>query len=85
MAAKPFGHWHMTATADAALSIVCLAPPQVVRTTVQPLHGGRASSYDAYEYVAHSHTYISDQQPTAKFSYGLSALQVRSKVVPDCM
>lgn len=49
---------------------------QVVRTTVQPLHTGPGSSYDAYEYVVHSHTYISDQQPTAKFSYGLSALQV---------
>eukprot|EP00878_Enallax_costatus_P014548 GHUV01015219.1.p1 GENE.GHUV01015219.1~~GHUV01015219.1.p1 ORF type:complete len:378 (+),score=57.58 GHUV01015219.1:239-1372(+) len=55
---------------------------QVVRTTVQPLHGGRANSYDAYEYVAHSHTYISDQQPTAKFSYGLSPLQVVVKELP---
>lgn len=49
---------------------------QVVRTTIQPLHGGHGGSYDAYEYVAHSHTYMSDHQPTAKFSYGLSALQV---------
>uniref|UniRef100_A0A383W9Z7 Thioredoxin domain-containing protein n=1 Tax=Tetradesmus obliquus TaxID=3088 RepID=A0A383W9Z7_TETOB len=49
---------------------------QVVRTTIQPLHGGKASSYDAYEYNAHSHTYISDHQPTAKFSYDLAAMQV---------
>jgi hypothetical protein len=49
---------------------------QVVRTTIQPLYGGKASSYDAYEYNAHSHTYISDHQPTAKFSYDLAAMQV---------
>jgi hypothetical protein len=54
----------------------CLVLLQVVRTTIQPLHGGKASAYDAYEYNAHSHTYISDHQPTAKFSYDLAAMQV---------
>jgi hypothetical protein len=52
---------------------------QVVRTTIQPLYGGKASAYDAYEYNAHSHTYISDHQPTAKFSYDLAAMQVGTR------
>jgi hypothetical protein len=61
------------------LSFICvntIVSLQVVRTTIQPLHGGKASAYDAYEYNAHSHTYVSDHQPTAKFSYDLAAMQV---------
>ncbi|KAF8062775.1 PDIL5-4 [Scenedesmus sp. PABB004] len=49
---------------------------QVVRTTIVPRGGGRGGGYDAYEYNAHSHTYHSDNQPTAKFTYDLSPIQV---------
>jgi hypothetical protein len=49
---------------------------QVVLTTIEPRGGRRGSAYDAYEYIANSHTYLSDNQPTAKFSYKLSAVQV---------
>lgn len=53
---------------------------QVVMTTVEPA-GGNArnvlgSLYDAYEYTAHSHTYASDTNPTAKFTYDLSPIQI---------
>lgn len=61
------------------LALLMLPPRplvQVVRTTIEPLHGGQGSNYDAYEYNARSHTYISDHQPTAKFSYDLSPMQV---------
>jgi hypothetical protein len=44
---------------------------------VEPVHGKQGSAYDAYEYIAHSHTYMSDNQPTAKFTYDLSPIQVR--------
>jgi hypothetical protein len=46
-------------------------------TTIEPKGGGRSAGYDAFEYISHSHTYISDNQPTAKFTYDLSPIQVR--------
>jgi hypothetical protein len=46
-------------------------------TTIQPKGGQRSAAYDAYEYTVHSHTYISDQTPAAKFTYRLSPIQVR--------
>lgn len=49
---------------------------QVVMTTIEPRGGGKARSYDAFEYIAHSHTYMSDNQPTAKVTYDLSPIQV---------
>eukprot|EP00878_Enallax_costatus_P014939 GHUV01015640.1.p1 GENE.GHUV01015640.1~~GHUV01015640.1.p1 ORF type:complete len:356 (+),score=91.19 GHUV01015640.1:823-1890(+) len=49
---------------------------QVVMTTIEPKGGGKARSYDAFEYIAHSHTYMSDNQPTAKVTYDLSPIQV---------
>lgn len=51
-------------------------PLQVVLTTVQPKDGHRGGVYDAYEYIAHSHTYMSDAVPTAKFTYDLSPIQI---------
>lgn len=45
-------------------------------TTIEPRSGGRGAGYDAFEYISHSHTYISDNQPTAKFTYDLSPIQV---------
>lgn len=51
---------------------------QVVMTTIEPRSGGRGAGYDAFEYISHSHTYISDNQPTAKFTYDLSPIQVRA-------
>jgi hypothetical protein len=50
--------------------------PQVVTTTIEPKRHTRGSAYDAYEYTAHSHTYMSDATPTAKFTYDLSPIQV---------
>ncbi|GBF88082.1 disulfide-isomerase [Raphidocelis subcapitata] len=49
---------------------------QVVTTTIEPRRATRGSSYDAYEYTANSHTYVSDSTPSAKFSYALSPIQV---------
>eukprot|EP00195_Chlamydomonas_chlamydogama_P000232 CAMPEP_0202921332 /NCGR_PEP_ID=MMETSP1392-20130828/77335_1 /ASSEMBLY_ACC=CAM_ASM_000868 /TAXON_ID=225041 /ORGANISM="Chlamydomonas chlamydogama, Strain SAG 11-48b" /LENGTH=565 /DNA_ID=CAMNT_0049614897 /DNA_START=237 /DNA_END=1936 /DNA_ORIENTATION=- len=47
---------------------------QVVLTTVEPPSG--KGGYDAYEYTAHSHTYMSDDVPSAKVTFDLSPLQV---------
>lgn len=57
------------------------ANKQVVMTTIEPRGGGRSAGYDAFEYISHSHTYISDNQPTAKFTYDLSPIQVRGVVL----
>jgi hypothetical protein len=54
-------------------------PPQVVRTTVEPIgHSGRNPGvhYDAYEYLANHHSYKRDEHPTVKITYNLSPLQV---------
>lgn len=50
-------------------------------TTIEPRGGGKGRSYDAFEYIAHSHTYMNDNQPTAKFTYDLSPIQVCSSVL----
>ena len=39
---------------------------QIMRTTVEPARHRRETSYDAYEYTAHSHTYNSFDIPSAK-------------------
>jgi hypothetical protein len=49
---------------------------QVVMTSIEPKGSRRGAGYDAYEYIAHSHTYMSDSQPTAKITYDLSPIQV---------
>eukprot|EP00775_Hariotina_reticulata_P009534 gene9534-9698_t len=49
---------------------------QVVMTSIEPKGTRRGAGYDAYEYIAHSHTYMSDSQPTAKITYDLSPIQV---------
>jgi hypothetical protein len=46
-------------------------------TSIEPKGGRKGAGYDAFEYTAHSHTYMSDSQPTAKFTYDLSPIQVR--------
>ena len=58
---------------------------QVVLTTIEPRSHG-TGSYDAYEYVVHSHQYITDDIPAARFSYELSPIQVRECVCdkPGC-
>ena len=51
-------------------------------TTVLPrgatLGSGAAASgdYDAYEYTMHSHTYVTDGIPAAKFSHDMSPIQI---------
>jgi hypothetical protein len=50
-------------------------------TSIEPRGGARGSAYDAFEYISHSHTYISDNQPTAKFTYDLSPIQVGVELV----
>lgn len=58
---------------------------QVVLTTVEPRgRGAAAGRFDAYEYVAHSHTYntasspgmAGPSPPSAKFSYDMSPIQI---------
>lgn len=49
---------------------------QVVLTSVEPRDGRKGSAYDAYEYTAHSHTYLSDNIPTVKVTYDLSPIQI---------
>lgn len=49
---------------------------QVVLTTIEPRRGGKGATYDAYEYTAHSHTYVGDSIPVAKFSYTMSPIQI---------
>ena len=39
---------------------------QIMLTTVEPAHHRRDSTYDAYEYTAHSHTYNTFEIPSAK-------------------
>lgn len=45
-------------------------------TTIDP-RAGPLGSYDAYEYVVHSHQYSADNIPAARFSYELSPIQAR--------
>lgn len=54
----------------------------VVLTSVVPLRGGLAARYDAYEYSAVSNTFISDSTPSARFSYGISPIQVVVREAP---
>lgn len=49
---------------------------QTVLTTIEPLRNNRESSFDAYEYTVHSHTYQSDEIPEAKFTYDMSPIQI---------
>lgn len=49
---------------------------QAVRTTIQSGSGFKRMDFDAYEYTVHSHSYLSESIPTAKFSYDLSPIQV---------
>ena len=44
-------------------------------TSIEP-SSGASHGYDAYEYIAHSHTYINELTPAAKFTYDLSPVQV---------
>ena len=48
---------------------------QVVLTTIEP-HTSSTGTFDAYEYVVHSHQYITEDIPAARFSYELSPIQV---------
>lgn len=66
-------HWHPVRAA--------CTRPQVVRTTVQPLGHNMQHAIDAYEYIAHHHSYKRDEHPVVKISYNLSPLQVRVVVV----
>ena len=54
---------------------------KVVTTTIEPTRRAKGAAYDAYEYTARSHTYLSDATPAAKFTYDLSPIQVRSEGV----
>ena len=56
---------------------------KVVTTTIEPTRRAKGAAYDAYEYTARSHTYLSDATPAAKFTYDLSPIQVRSEGVCD--
>jgi hypothetical protein len=47
-----------------------------VLTTVEPNKAHKGTSYDAYEYTAHSHTYITDDMPSMRVTYDLSPIQV---------
>ena len=49
---------------------------QAVLTTIESGPGSDATDFDAYEYTVHSHTFLSDTIPTAKFSYHLSPIQI---------
>lgn len=49
----------------------------MVLTTIEP-HSSNTGSYDAYEYVVHSHQYTTDEIPAARFSYELSPIQARA-------
>lgn len=49
---------------------------QVVLTTIEPGKGRGDQAIDAYEYTVHSHTYNTDEIPSAKFSYDMSPIQV---------
>lgn len=43
---------------------------------MEPRGTRHAGTYDAYEYTAHSHSYLSDSIPTAKFSFDISPIQI---------
>jgi hypothetical protein len=49
---------------------------QVVLTTVKKRGAAMATGYDAYEYTAHSHTFLSDDIPSAKVTFDLSPIQI---------
>lgn len=50
-------------------------------TTIEPSdHAGE--KYDAYEYTVHSHTFETDNIPSARFTYDLSPIQVRFQLGP---
>eukprot|EP00803_Ostreobium_quekettii_P007184 evm.model.scf_511.4 EVM.evm.TU.scf_511.4 scf_511:75376-78345(+) len=49
---------------------------QAVLTTIEAGSGSTFTDYDAYEYTVHSHAYISETIPSAKFSYQLSPIQI---------
>ncbi|KAI8473082.1 MAG: protein disulfide isomerase [Monoraphidium minutum] len=55
---------------------------QVVATTIEPNPRSRNSWYDSFEYTAHSHTYVADATPAAKFTYDMSPIQVVVKAQP---
>lgn len=50
----------------------------MVLTTVKPRNAPAGAGYDAYEYTVHSHTFLSDDIPSAKVTFDLSPIQVRS-------
>ena len=45
---------------------------------MEPRSGNPLLGYDAYEYTAHSHTFLSDDTPSAKVTFDLSPIQVRA-------
>lgn len=49
---------------------------QAVLTTIETGAGSEHKDFDAYEYTVHSHSYLSESIPTAKFSYDLSPIQI---------
>eukprot|EP00197_Chlamydomonas_leiostraca_P009725 CAMPEP_0202865692 /NCGR_PEP_ID=MMETSP1391-20130828/6300_1 /ASSEMBLY_ACC=CAM_ASM_000867 /TAXON_ID=1034604 /ORGANISM="Chlamydomonas leiostraca, Strain SAG 11-49" /LENGTH=473 /DNA_ID=CAMNT_0049545559 /DNA_START=97 /DNA_END=1518 /DNA_ORIENTATION=- len=49
---------------------------QVVLTTIEPQGGHKGSAYDAYEYTAHSHSFLSDQVPSVRVTFDLSPIQI---------
>lgn len=53
-----------------------VAGAQVVLTTIEPKDGHRGSAYDAYEYTAHSHSFLSDSIPSVRVTFDLSPIQV---------
>mmetsp|Transcript_7864 Transcript_7864/g.23678 ORF Transcript_7864/g.23678 Transcript_7864/m.23678 type:complete len:475 (-) Transcript_7864:539-1963(-) len=55
---------------------------QVVLTTVKPRGAAMTSGYDAYEYTAHSHTFLSDDIPSAKVTFDLSPIQILVEDAP---
>ena len=50
-------------------------------TTIEPSRRVKALAYDAYEYTAHSHTYMSDSTPAAKFTYDMSPIQASARAM----
>jgi hypothetical protein len=56
---------------------------QLVKTTLEPNSGAAYSSYDAYEYTVHSHSYVSEvsEVPAAKFTFQTNAMQVRANTI----
>ncbi len=61
---------------------VCL---QVVLTTIEPQGAAKGSGYDAYEYTAHSYSFITDQLPAVRLTYDVSPIQVRRVCVCVCV